>query len=89
MRETDHFHAFVIGVVADLAMMRVDVALDIVGRRVHARFGDFFFEQGDRLRCFGRGDHAAIGFLAEQVEDALGMLLVHRDFGSCFGGKGD
>jgi hypothetical protein len=60
--------------------MRMDVAPHFFRGRMGPAFGDFFFERGHRLRRLGRGDHATCGVLVQQVENALGVFLVHHDF---------
>ena len=68
-------------IVARFAVVGVDVAADVLGGRVLAAFGHFVFDQFHGARRVGRGDHAAFDVFAEQVENALGVLLVHHHFG--------
>ena len=69
-------------------LVRMDVVLDIVFRMEFA-FGHFMLKHRQRLLGLGGGDHPARGVFMQQVEDALGVFLIHQDFGAGFGFEGN
>ncbi|MNR09735.1 hypothetical protein D3C85_1259510 [compost metagenome] len=63
---------------------RMHIVFDVIFRMQFA-FRDFFFQQGQGIARFRWRDDAARGVLVQDVEDTLGMFLVHQHFRGRFG----